>query len=176
MNDLGKNEETKPLNQDDLPETSDISKPDDEVMPEAVVKSDDEVMPEVVVKPDVEAMPDAEVKQESEELKDDASEDKQSADDASEPDESMESMMDLYEESFKRFTEGEVVTGRIISIDKEFVLVDIGYKSEGQIRISEFKDEEGNVSVALEKKPRISRYGKILKNYTMKKELSKVLF
>jgi len=57
MNDLGKNEETKPLNQDDLPETSDISKPDDEVMPEAVVKSDDEVMPEVVVKPDVEMLP-----------------------------------------------------------------------------------------------------------------------
>ncbi len=44
--------------------------------------------------------------------------------------------MDLYEESFKRFTEGEVVTGRVISVDKEFVLVDIGYKSEGQIRIS----------------------------------------
>ncbi len=57
--------------------------------------------------------------------------------------------MDLYEESFKRFTEGEVVTGRIISIDKEFVLVDIGYKSEGQIRISEFKDEEGNINVVL---------------------------
>ena len=54
--------------------------------------------------------------------------------------------MDLYEESFKRFAEGEVVTGRIISVDKDHVLVDIGYKSEGQIRIQEFKDEDGNVA------------------------------
>ena len=59
---------------------------------------------------------------------------------------SMDSVMNLYEESFQRFAEGEVVTGRIISVDREHVLVDIGYKSEGQIRIQEFKDEEGNVT------------------------------
>ena len=52
-------------------------------------------------------------------------------------------LMEMYEESFKRFAEGEVVTGRIISVDKEHVLVDIGYKSEGQIRINEFRDEKG---------------------------------
>ena len=59
--------------------------------------------------------------------------------------ETMESVMDMYEESFKRFAEGEVVTGRIISIDRDHVLVDIGYKSEGQIRIQEFRDENGEV-------------------------------
>jgi small subunit ribosomal protein S1 len=64
--------------------------------------------------------------------------------------ESMEELMDMYEESFKRFAEGEVVTGKIISVDKEHVLVDIGYKSEGQIRISEFQDAEGNISVAVD--------------------------
>jgi len=58
----------------------------------------------------------------------------------------MESLMDMYEESFKRFAEGEVVTGRIISVDKDHVLVDIGYKSEGQIRINEFVDEDGNLN------------------------------
>jgi small subunit ribosomal protein S1 len=58
----------------------------------------------------------------------------------------MESVMNLYEESFKRFAEGEVVSGRIISIDKDHVLVDIGYKSEGQIRIQEFRNEEGEVT------------------------------
>jgi small subunit ribosomal protein S1 len=58
---------------------------------------------------------------------------------------SMEDLMDLYEESFKRFAEGEVVTGRIISVDKDYVIVDIGYKSEGQIRIGEFQDEKGLV-------------------------------
>jgi len=58
----------------------------------------------------------------------------------------MENLMDMYEESFKRFQEGEVVTGRIISVDKEFVLVDVGYKSEGQISIQEFMDDTGNVN------------------------------
>ena len=56
------------------------------------------------------------------------------------------SVMDLYEESFKRFAEGEVVTGRIISIDKDQALIDIGYKSEGQVRIQEFMDEKGNIT------------------------------
>jgi len=70
------------------------------------------------------------------------SEGSKAADKASE---SMDDMMDMYEESFKRFAEGEVVTGRIISVDKDYVLVDIGYKSEGQIRIQEFQDEDGNL-------------------------------
>ncbi len=64
---------------------------------------------------------------------------------ADKPSESMDDIMDMYEESFKRFAEGEVVTGRIISVDKDYVLVDIGYKSEGQIRIQEFQDEDGNL-------------------------------
>ncbi len=60
--------------------------------------------------------------------------------------ENMEALMDMYEESFKRFQEGEVVTGRIISVDKDYVLVDIGYKSEGQIRIREFMEEDGSIT------------------------------
>ena len=60
-------------------------------------------------------------------------------------DDSMESMIDLYEKSFMRFAEGEVVSGRIIAVEKDYVLVDIGYKSEGQIQIHEFMDEEGNL-------------------------------
>ncbi len=63
--------------------------------------------------------------------------------------ETMESLMDMYEESFKRFAEGEVVNGRIISIDRDSVLVDIGYKSEGQIPVQEFMDEEGNVKAGV---------------------------
>ncbi len=72
-----------------------------------------------------------------------------STDDAG-AEETMENLMDMYEESFKRFGEGEVVKGRIISVDKDYVLVDIGYKSEGQIRINEFKDEEGNVNAKVD--------------------------
>ena len=66
------------------------------------------------------------------------------SDDIQEESEVMDdNLMEMYEESFKRFAEGEVVTGRIISVDKDHVLVDIGYKSEGQIRIHEFRDENG---------------------------------
>jgi small subunit ribosomal protein S1 len=52
----------------------------------------------------------------------------------------------LYEESLKSIQEGEVTRGEIVHIDKEFVLVDIGYKSEGQISINEFQDAKGDVS------------------------------
>ena len=64
--------------------------------------------------------------------------------------ESMEDLMELYEESFKRFAEGEVVTGKIISVDKDHVIVDIGYKSEGQIRINEFRDENGEIKAEVD--------------------------
>ena len=67
------------------------------------------------------------------------------ADEAAVGGETMENLMEMYEESFKRFAEGEVVNGRIISVDKDHVLVDIGYKSEGQIRINEFRDENGEL-------------------------------
>jgi len=55
------------------------------------------------------------------------------------------SFMEMFEESMKSIQEGKIVSGEIVQIDNEFVLVDIGYKSEGQIRISEFKDLEGNL-------------------------------
>lgn len=57
-----------------------------------------------------------------------------------------DSFMRLYEESLKSIKEGEVVAGEIVQVDKEYVLVDIGYKSEGQINIREFIDAEGNLA------------------------------
>ena len=67
-----------------------------------------------------------------------------SAEPAEMPD--MESMSELYEESLRRVQEGEVVKGRIVSITKDYVMVDIGYKSEGQIPIHEFTTPEGEVT------------------------------
>ena len=58
-----------------------------------------------------------------------------------------DNFMQMYEESLKSIQEGEVVPGEIVQVDKEYVLVDIGYKSEGQISIHEFLDEQGQVSV-----------------------------
>ncbi|MCJ7595578.1 MAG: 30S ribosomal protein S1 [Desulfobacterales bacterium] len=54
--------------------------------------------------------------------------------------------MELFEESLISIQEGKVVKGEIVQIDNDFVLVDIGYKSEGQIRISEFINLEGRLT------------------------------
>ena len=61
--------------------------------------------------------------------------------------ETMEQLLDLYEESFSRYQEGEVVTGKVISVGKDSVIVDIGYKSEGTVSVDEFKNETGEISV-----------------------------
>ena len=57
--------------------------------------------------------------------------------------------MELYEESLKTIEEGGLVRGEIVHVNKEFVLIDIGYKSEGQIPIGEFLDSEGRVTAAV---------------------------
>ena len=57
-----------------------------------------------------------------------------------------ESFEALYEESLKSIKEGEVVRGSIIQVTDDYIMVDIGYKSEGQISVGEFKDEEGKVT------------------------------
>src|SRR5688500_11364840 len=42
-----------------------------------------------------------------------------------------------YESTFPTINEGEVVHGTVVRVDKDEVLVDIGYKSEGVIPVSE---------------------------------------
>ncbi|MBN2032753.1 MAG: 30S ribosomal protein S1 [Deltaproteobacteria bacterium] len=54
--------------------------------------------------------------------------------------------LELYEESLKTIQEGGLVRGEIVHVDKDFVLIDIGYKSEGQIPIGEFIDGEGVIT------------------------------
>ncbi|MCB9728566.1 MAG: 30S ribosomal protein S1 [Deltaproteobacteria bacterium] len=43
--------------------------------------------------------------------------------------------------------EGEIVKGAVIEISKDYVTVDIGYKSEGQIPVEEFADPHGNIPI-----------------------------
>lgn len=57
-----------------------------------------------------------------------------------------ENFLEMYEESLKTMQEGELVRGEIVQIEKDFVLVDIGYKSEGQIPVEEFIDSQGNLT------------------------------
>jgi len=72
-----------------------------------------------------------------------------SVSDEHEHEEEMDSMHDFYEQSFRNIQEGEVIRGHIVQVSDDFVMVDIGYKSEGQISIQEFKDETGKVNAGI---------------------------
>ena len=69
-----------------------------------------------------------------------------------ESDDSYETMTQLYEESLKDVQEGEVVEGTVIKVTPDFVVVDVGYKSEGQISVSEFRSDEGELEVGVNDK------------------------
>ncbi|HVR08353.1 MAG TPA: 30S ribosomal protein S1, partial [Thermoanaerobaculia bacterium] len=58
-------------------------------------------------------------------------------------------LLDLYDESMRNLTEGEIVPGRVIGVTSNSVIVDVGYKSEGLIPIEEFTDREGRLTVAV---------------------------
>ena len=69
--------------------------------------------------------------------------------DAQRPPMSDESFADLLEETMQPSIRlvGRVVTGTIISIENDFVLVDVGLKSEGSVPIREFRDANGEMSI-----------------------------
>ncbi len=56
----------------------------------------------------------------------------------------------LFEESLRTVKPGGVVKGRVVGVTSTHVLIDVGYKSEGQIPIHEFTDREGNVTVKVD--------------------------
>jgi small subunit ribosomal protein S1 len=98
---------------------------------------------------------------------------------------SPEELERLYEESLRHIQEGEIVRGRIVKIDRDAVLVDVGYKSEGIIDLAEFpdygrdlqvgqevdvlleekEDREGQVILSKEKANRIKIWDDISKKY-----------
>lgn len=65
-------------------------------------------------------------------------------------------MLSLYEKTFNVIKENELVKGKIVAINGEDVLIDIGSKSDGRVSVNEFADPEeikvGNeIEVFLEK-------------------------
>lgn len=53
----------------------------------------------------------------------------------------------LLEESFDVTRPGELVTGTVLDIGREYVIVDIGYKSEGHIPTSQFQTSDGALTI-----------------------------
>ena len=49
-----------------------------------------------------------------------------------------ETQMTQYLKSFAGIEDGQIVTGTVVQLNNEYVLVDVGYKSEGRIPVNEF--------------------------------------
>ena len=62
-----------------------------------------------------------------------------------------ESFQDLFEESLKtvEMNPGAIITGVVIDIDKDWVTVHAGLKSEGVISLDQFYDDKGELEVAI---------------------------
>ncbi len=53
----------------------------------------------------------------------------------------------MFEESMRSVKPGGVVKGKVVGITATHVMIDVGYKSEGQIPLQEFSDRDGKVQV-----------------------------
>jgi len=67
-----------------------------------------------------------------------------------------EKMLSMYEDSFSNFKVGEIIEGNVVDVSDKDVRVDIGYKHEGVIPISEFAysgipDKDSTIKVYISK-------------------------
>jgi len=58
-------------------------------------------------------------------------------------------MEELYETSLKNLQEGNIIKGRVLDINGDSVIVDVGLKSEGRVSLSEFLDKSGASTVGI---------------------------
>ncbi len=54
---------------------------------------------------------------------------------------------ELYEQSLQSVQMGGVLTGRIVQINADTIMVDVGWKTEGYIPARELRDDQGNITV-----------------------------
>ncbi|MCF7859482.1 MAG: 30S ribosomal protein S1 [Candidatus Cloacimonetes bacterium] len=82
------------------------------------------------------------------EVQDESKKEKKEVKTKSSKEESDQDMKSLLDEHFKKFEQGKIVEGIVVSVDERSVLVDIGFKSESAISIREFSNsnlpEEGS--------------------------------
>ncbi|MBQ9817807.1 MAG: 30S ribosomal protein S1 [Proteobacteria bacterium] len=63
--------------------------------------------------------------------------------------ESFEALLAEYEQDQTSVREGEIVSGKVVDFVGDFVVVDIGYKSEGQVPKNEFVAPDGSFNVKI---------------------------
>lgn len=57
-------------------------------------------------------------------------------------DEEFHDLVKMYEGTLSTLKEKEIVTGRVVSRDEKYVIVDIGFKSEGIVPVNEFRNAD----------------------------------
>ena len=115
------------------------------------------------------------------------------------PDDEMlspEDMSKLYDETFKNTKAGSVIKGTVLKVTKDFVVIDVGFKSEGVLPLEEFasmggstiqagdevdvfleqvEDSDGQIVLSKEKADRIRVWEKISKAYDDNKSVEGVV-
>ena len=56
---------------------------------------------------------------------------------------------ELYEQSLNQIQYGDIATGKVVQINADTVMVDVGWKTEGFIPARELKDAQGNINVSV---------------------------
>ncbi len=117
------------------------------------------------------------------------------ADERKEGETRSEDMEQLYAESLKHVKEGEIIRGRVVQITGGSVLIDVGYKSEGFVSLSEFgyagrdlkvgdevdvyletrEDAEGQVVLSKEKANKIKVWDEVSRAYENNEEVKGVV-
>ena len=95
--------------------------------------------------------------------------------------EELTALSKLYDESFRDIKEGEIISGKIVGINNDNIVLDVGFKSDGSIPKSEFsateeikigetvdiviesvEDEEGNLVLSKKRADFLKIWGKIV--------------
>ncbi|MBI3794441.1 MAG: 30S ribosomal protein S1 [Nitrospinae bacterium] len=102
----------------------------------------------------------------------------------------------IYDESIRNFKEGEVITGVIVDINNDSIVVDVGFKSEGIIPMDEFphgsgqlkigqevevfiedtENDDGVMVFSMEKASRMRLWEELLKKYEANQTIRGVIF
>ncbi|MDG2049981.1 MAG: 30S ribosomal protein S1 [Myxococcota bacterium] len=59
------------------------------------------------------------------------------------------SFAELFQSTSQAVKEGEIAQGKVLAIDNDYVTVDVGFKSEGQVQTWEFMDDDGTIQIAV---------------------------
>ncbi len=106
-------------------------------------------------------------------------------------DEELQSLASLYDNSFRDIKEGEIISGKIVGISDDNIVIDVGFKSDGSIPRNEFnateeikvgaevdiviesvEDEEGNLVLSKKRADFLKIWSKIIDGYENEKVLT----